>query len=37
VRCRLTIKLTDRRELTIERETPRQIPNRKWRFGAAHG
>ena len=31
----LTIQLTDRQPLTHERETPRQIPKRNWRFGAA--
>src|SRR6266536_6077366 len=32
----LTIKLTDRQQLTNENpKTPRQIPKRNWRFGAA--
>lgn len=34
--CRTT-KLTDRHTLNYERETPRQIPTCKWRFGAALG
>jgi hypothetical protein len=33
---RRTIQLTDRHDLTYEyHKTPRQIPKRKWRFGAA--
>src|ERR1043165_5214431 len=32
---RRTTKLTDRHERTHERETPRQITRRNWRFGAA--